>query len=649
MKPFVIVFVVILFASMTHADIGDPTLRTDHPHYPGEGAFQTVDDCVAFATRGVQGEQDKAIALFNWLLTHQFHLMSPQDCRVPGVSPDTRKSQYDNIVEDANRGRFSYAYGLCGTVHMWNETYWRALGMQARRRAFPGHVNSEVFYGNAWHAFDTDMAGLVFRKDGIVAGYADIIADPSLATNRKSDIVCYPFAWPSDFNSMKKGWEQVAKQGDDKWWKLYHSGYAAHPGIVHLRSGEIFTRYFNRDHFGGPSKRIFWHVQNGGPSRNWTFVNMGTPRHEGGESNSRGNASYCNAVFEWEPAPENWNAIRNEDGHIAYIFEHFSPYVIAGDPVDDENPMTNKATDGVVVKGEAAGYVRLKLSVDQGQSWKKVAEVVGDGGVFSFDLTEHVKGRYGWMIRASSVGEPALQKIRFTTACQMAQPMYPRLSENGSKVIYRAASRGVRPVLPNWSLTETELVKHGVINKQHTSANVKHAPRGPRQRTAYTTTNNKPGLIAFNVETPGNLLEVRAASRFRLRVPSPKGCDFHLSMSTDNGKTWKKIAEAPIPNDNEYSSGWVYGKADMSSERMTKAIVRANVYAGGYTTGLIDADLYGVYRTAKPQAARIIYGWKEGGELKTHSEDVHAGKAEHVFTVPTGKNIVDEFVRIEAK
>jgi len=22
------------------ADVGDPTVRTDHPHYPGEGAFQ---------------------------------------------------------------------------------------------------------------------------------------------------------------------------------------------------------------------------------------------------------------------------------------------------------------------------------------------------------------------------------------------------------------------------------------------------------------------------------------------------------------------------------------------------------------------------------------------------------------------------------
>ena len=39
------------------------------------------------------------------------------------------------------------------------------------------------------------MAGTV-RPDGVVAGYADIIADPSLVRLNDRGIVCYPFAWP---------------------------------------------------------------------------------------------------------------------------------------------------------------------------------------------------------------------------------------------------------------------------------------------------------------------------------------------------------------------------------------------------------------------------------------------------------------------
>ena len=45
------------------AEVGDPTVRTDHPVYPGEGAFQEIEDCVAFATQGKTASQDQALAL----------------------------------------------------------------------------------------------------------------------------------------------------------------------------------------------------------------------------------------------------------------------------------------------------------------------------------------------------------------------------------------------------------------------------------------------------------------------------------------------------------------------------------------------------------------------------------------------------------
>jgi hypothetical protein len=36
----------LLIRQPASAEIGDPTLRTDHPQYAGEGAFQTIEDCV---------------------------------------------------------------------------------------------------------------------------------------------------------------------------------------------------------------------------------------------------------------------------------------------------------------------------------------------------------------------------------------------------------------------------------------------------------------------------------------------------------------------------------------------------------------------------------------------------------------------------
>ncbi len=650
-----------LVASAFAQSAGDVTLRTDHPHYPGEGAFQSVDDCVQFATAGKTGDQDKSIALYLWMLTHQWHLASPQEWNVPGEAPDTNNWRDDMIVYDANRARFSYGYGLCGTVHSWNEPYWKALGMQVRRRAFPGHVNSEVRYGGRWHAFDTDMAGIVFREDGIVAGYDDIIAAPSLVKQTHTPLPCYPFAWPSDFNSMKKGWEEIARGGD--WYKLYNGGYAAHPAIVTVRRGETFTRWFDPDHFGGKEKRRFWHHQDGGPFRNWTFANQGTPQHRGADANCRGNARYCNGEFVYRPdlssaayrdgvVDQSDNVLtsmvrpklRSRDGKPAFVvFEHFSPYVICGDPVDDANPMSGKATDGLAVAGTAAGKVVVDISVDQGQSWQSLDAVTD---AFSLDLTEYVKGRYGWQLRFRFQDDAGLDALHFTTTTQVCQAIYPRLTAGGCRVTYRCARRGVTPVLPNFGLDETEL--ESVEQRNMRSGNVVYQPRASKSRFAYRTTNNQPGHVVFRVnagEQP--LLAVHAAARYGVRVPPPDDCDFRIEVSSDNGKSWRSLAAADIPADNEFSSGWMYGSLNIAASATSEALVRIQLYQGGYQTGLIDAQFYGVYRSAPRADAIVTYGWKEAGQSRIHTEQIRAASHEHAFEVPTGNNIVNEFVRIE--
>ncbi|MEX0704904.1 MAG: hypothetical protein WD069_22585 [Planctomycetales bacterium] len=665
-------------ASSVHAGIGDPTVRTDHPQYAGEGAFQEVEDCVKFATQGVESTvespQAKAIALYLWILNHQYHLMTPREWSIPGAVPDNGKEGgFDNLVYDANRARFSYGYALCGTVHAWNEVYWKALGMNARRRGFPGHTNSEIAYGGSWHAYDTDMAGLVFRKDGVVAGYDDIIRDKLLPEN-VDNLPCYPFAWPADFKGMTDGWKQIAAGGE--WYTMYNSGYEGMPGIVHLRSGETFTRYFDRDHFGGPSKRRFWHNKAGGPARDWTFVNSDTPRHEGSQHNGRGNASYCNGEFVYEPdltspkyregtAAQTDNvAIRSAsprlhsaDGVTASVtFQHFSPYVIAGDPADDANPMSQPATDGLVVEGQAVGDVEIAVSNDQGQTWHDAGTLRGE---FRKDLTEQTKGRYGWQVQFKLPRGAGLDAVKFTTTTQVSQSIYPRLKANGSQVTYRAANRAVVAVDPNFGLPQSALTNGeppasagGDLRAPSvvagTSDNVQYFGRSPKSDQAFRTTNNKPGQVTFRVESPAPLKEVRAAFRYKVRVPPPENCDFHLDVSTDGGKTWQEFARADVAKDNDYSSGWAYGRADASAANAKSALVRATFYQDGYQTGLFDAEVYGIHETPAPQAAKLTYAWKEGGQVKTHVEAIPAGAKEKTFTVPTGAKIVDEYVRIEA-
>ena len=653
MRTLLAATAVFVFTSSVQAQVGDPTLKTDHPQYPGVGAFQTIEDCVAFATAGKTTPQEKAIALYNWLLTHQWHLHSPQEWCIPGRVPDTEQTRdYENVVYDANIGRFSYGYGLCGTVHAWNEPYWQALGMRARRRAFPGHVNSEVFYDGAWHAFDTDMAGLLFRRDGVVAGYKDVIADPSLVDSTKPPHPHYPFAWPSDFNAMKKGWQQVADGGH--WYAMYNGGYAAQPGIIHLRKGETFTRYYDPDHYGGPSMRRFWHHMKNGPRRPWSFYGQDEPHHDGATHNARNDVSYCNGEFVWRPT-EPWLRIGNFSGiGPKHSFKHWSPYVIAGDPVDDANPMTGRATGGLVVTGTANDGFELEVSNDGGWTWHDIDPVLGADQFpheFKIDLTEHVKGRFGWRVNlASEYLRLPIDNLEFTTVTQISPSMYPTLTPESCEVAYRATSRIVAPFIPSLSVADREFPRYEFL--EFRSPNVTFQPRSENNRLVYRTTNNKPGQVVFDVFAPDmlsrTLSEIRAAVRYQLHVPPPRDADYHLDISTDNGKTWQTFATADIPTDNEHSSGWLAGKIDVSDADVDIASVRVHLDGGGHKTGLIDARLYGIYETEPAGPLTITYGWKENGQPREHTEKIAAGTNESTFTVPTGANIEDDFVRLTA-
>jgi|GEM_PF-1073208 len=660
--------------------LGDVTLRSDHPVYPGEGAFQTAEDCVRFAVESARArnDQEKALAVFDWLLTHQWHLASPQEFRVPGKVPGSG-SDDDLIVYDAARGRFSYGYGLCGTVHAWNEPYWRVLGFDVRRRAFPGHVNSEVFYDGAWRMYDTDMAGVVFKRDGTVAGYADIVADLDLLTLEGPPRPRYPFAWPSDFKTMRNGWREVARQGESSWYAMHHGGYEAAPGIVSLRRGESMQRLFDRDAFGGPNRRRFWHVQAGGPSRNWTFANAasGRPEHRGATSNARNEATYANVVFDLRPDPTDptWltqpqvaasGVAAFPDGWIArgggtavLTLDHTSPYVIAGDPVDDADPIRGRATDGLVVSGVvqpdpahpngAAATVHLEVSPDGGQTWTESHRLKGP---FRLDLTEAVKGRDQWRVRLSWSGATRIESLRCVTTCQSSQAMPPRLTPGGCRVLFRSRPRAVvsvRPLLADEKET-TELFE---VASQR-SANLQFVGRTAKNRIAYKVNGPRPAQVVFRVPAGAErrLVGLSAAARFGVRSPTPKGAKFGLEVSTDQGASWSPLALVEPPETNAFSSGWVAGRVSLEESRPAQAWVKVTLDGGGYPTSLLAFEAYGLVETPPPGPARIVHEWREKDQARHHVVEVPAGSEVFEYEVPTGQvepsDLHDLAVRIEA-
>ncbi|MGZ0174367.1 MAG: hypothetical protein ACKVHE_33100 [Planctomycetales bacterium] len=181
--------------------------------------------------------------------------------------------------------------------------------------------------------------------------------------------------------------------------------------------------------------------------------------------------------------------------------------------------MSAPATDGLVLEAEFVRTVAVAVSADEGQTW----HAVKSNSAKRFDLTEDVKGRYGWQIRLSWSGNAGINSLRFMTVTQVCQSIYPRLKTGGSDVTYRAGRRAVVAVLPDFGLPESRVSAFEETSMR--SDNVVYRGRSEKSRRAYETTNNKPGVVVFRIDSPSRLNEVRAAVRYQLRVPPPQEHD----------------------------------------------------------------------------------------------------------------------------
>jgi hypothetical protein len=228
----------------------------------------------------------------------------------------------------------------------------------------------------------------------------------------------------------------------------------------------------------------------------------------------------------------------------------------------------------------------------------------------------------------------------------VSQAMYPRLTENGCNVAYKSGRRGAVAMIPNFGLPELNVL--AFEERSMRSANLRYEPRSATQRLAYHAMDREPAFVVFKLSSPEPLLEVIAAVRYQIPVPPTPGCDFRLEVSTNAGKTWKEFAKADIPNDNEFSSGWLSGKADVSGTDSKDALIRFHMHTPGRNAGLIDARLYGIHAVRPSGLVTVEFGWLEDGNLRTHQTQLGANAIAADLRVPTRGNVVDQFIRVVA-
>ncbi len=172
----------------------------------------SLKSIVESVTRGLQTNDQKAIAIYNFMRLTHYHRAYPSE---PGGVP---------VLKEIN----TYGWSLCGGLHAEQSALWREMGWNWRFVGWPGHTTVEAQYDGRWHYLDVFLKFYTWMPDPnhpggrTIAGQDDIAADPNglvldafiMDPSRK---VAYARGNAFDMHGEKANWQAPAflTCGDD--------------------------------------------------------------------------------------------------------------------------------------------------------------------------------------------------------------------------------------------------------------------------------------------------------------------------------------------------------------------------------------------------------------------------------------------------
>jgi len=303
-----------------------------------------------------------------------------------------------------------YPIGHCGTLGPTAAGIMEGMGIgPARTLIIPGwnHVAAEVSYDGQWHYLDLDVRAVFRRDDGSLASMAEAKTNASLWKGPNS-----PLFFPLDpLNNVR---EVYAKSRVDHRYGVASGGHAM--DFV-LRRGETFTRW--------------WKPQDGRWNQHSSYAAKPFPRkvverappgpkckHESFTIHTHGNGRFVykpdltaksgdfeDGVYDSRNVEPNVSGLALKSRGEGYaIFEVRSPYVIV--PLVGDLDSVADDREASVVKLDASS-ASASLSLDNGLTWQKLDTAGG-----RMDLTLHVSGRYGYLLKIELRGDPERAVVR---------------------------------------------------------------------------------------------------------------------------------------------------------------------------------------------------------------------------------------------
>jgi len=127
----------------------------------------SLKSIVDSVTRGCQTNDEKAIAIYNFMRLTHYHRAYPSE---PGGIP---------VLKEIN----CYGWSLCGGLHAEQSALWRELGWNWRFVGWPGHTTVEAFYDGRWHYLDVFLKFYAWMPDPNHPSGRTIAGEDDLASN----------------------------------------------------------------------------------------------------------------------------------------------------------------------------------------------------------------------------------------------------------------------------------------------------------------------------------------------------------------------------------------------------------------------------------------------------------------------------------
>ncbi len=149
---------------ITIENLGDQAVVDPRLTVNGLYDWFDLESMVAEITRGCATDEEKALAIWEWIHWKRF-----------------QRSPADHSALHPVRAMNGYGYGICGHSAAWLKALCTTAGLPARVQEIWGHTVNEVYYDGAWHFLDSNVKVFYLGADNHhLASLAELEQDGAL-------------------------------------------------------------------------------------------------------------------------------------------------------------------------------------------------------------------------------------------------------------------------------------------------------------------------------------------------------------------------------------------------------------------------------------------------------------------------------------